>query len=88
MGKCRKLHEEALNDFGHQIKDDQMGGASSTHGVEKKFMKCFGGETQTKITTLNAQAWMKSVILIFILNKYDLKAGTKSTRVLMNFRVP
>jgi len=39
--------------FSHQIKEDEIGGASSTHGVKTKYMKGFGGETWRKMTAWN-----------------------------------
>ena len=38
--------------FSHQM-EDEIGGASSTHGVETKYMKDFGEETWRKMTTWN-----------------------------------
>jgi hypothetical protein len=41
-----------------QIEMNEMGGVCSMYGGEERCIQGFGGETQEKETTWNAQAWM------------------------------
>jgi hypothetical protein len=42
----------------YQIEINEMGGVCSMYGGEERYIRGFGGETQTKETIWNTQAWM------------------------------